>query len=70
MKTLLGDFSAKVGRKDIFKPTIRNGSLYEICNDNGFGVKNYAISKNLIVRSTMYPHRNINKFTLTSSDEK
>jgi exonuclease III len=26
MKILLGDFSAKVGRKDIFKPTIGNES--------------------------------------------
>jgi hypothetical protein len=30
MKILLGDFNAKVGRKDIFTPTIRNESLYEI----------------------------------------
>jgi hypothetical protein len=26
MKILLGDFNAKVGRKDIFKPTIGNES--------------------------------------------
>jgi hypothetical protein len=25
LKILLGDFSAKVGREDIFKPTIGNG---------------------------------------------
>jgi hypothetical protein len=34
MKILLGDFSAKVGRKDIFKPTVVNDSLHEINNDN------------------------------------
>jgi hypothetical protein len=34
MKILLGDFNAKVGRKDIFKPKIGNESLYEISNDN------------------------------------
>jgi hypothetical protein len=34
-KILLGDFSAKVQRKDIFKPTIGNESLHEISNDNG-----------------------------------
>jgi hypothetical protein len=32
MKILLGDFSAKVGKEDIFKPTIRNDSLHEIGN--------------------------------------
>jgi exonuclease III len=28
MKILLGDFNAKVGREDIFKPTIGNKSLH------------------------------------------
>jgi hypothetical protein len=35
MKILLGDLNAKVGREDIFKPTIRNESSHEISNDNG-----------------------------------
>jgi hypothetical protein len=38
MKILLGDFNAKVGREDIFKPTIGNESLHEISNDNGVRV--------------------------------
>jgi hypothetical protein len=37
MKSLLGDFNAKVGREDIFKPTIGNESLHEISNDNELG---------------------------------
>jgi exonuclease III len=40
MKILLGDFNAKVGREDIFKPTIGNESLYEISNDNGVRLVN------------------------------
>jgi hypothetical protein len=47
MKILLGDFNAKVGREDIFKPTNWNESLHEINNDNGVRVVNFAISKNL-----------------------
>jgi hypothetical protein len=47
MKILLGDFNAKVGREDIFKPTIGNESLHEISNDNGV---NFATSKNLTVQ--------------------
>jgi hypothetical protein len=70
IKILLGDFNAKVGREDIFKPTIWNEGLYEINNDNGVGAANFAISKNLIVKSTMFPHRNIHKFTWTSPDGK
>jgi hypothetical protein len=34
IKILLRDFNAKVGREDIFKPTIGNESLHEISNDN------------------------------------
>jgi exonuclease III len=50
MKILLGDLNAKVGREDIFKPTIGNDSLHEISNDNGDIVVNFATSKNLIVK--------------------
>jgi exonuclease III len=35
MKILLGDFNAKEGRENIFKPTIRNESLHQENNDNG-----------------------------------
>jgi hypothetical protein len=30
MKILLGDFSAKVGKEDIFKPTVGNESLHGV----------------------------------------
>jgi hypothetical protein len=46
-KILLGDFSAKLGREYIFKPTIWNESLHKINDDNGVRVVNFAISKNL-----------------------
>jgi hypothetical protein len=43
-------FNAKEGRDDIFKPMIWNESLYEISNDNGIGVVNFATSKNSTVK--------------------
>jgi hypothetical protein len=70
MKILLGDFNAEVGREDIFKPTIGNERLYEISNDNGVRLVNFATSKNLRVKSTMFPHRSIHKYTWTSPDGK
>jgi hypothetical protein len=42
LKILNGDFSAKVGRKDIRKATLGNDSLHEISNDNGVRVVNFA----------------------------
>jgi hypothetical protein len=68
MKILLGDLNAKVGREDIFKPTIGKESLDEISNDNGVRLVNFATSKNLIVKSTMFPYRNIRKYNWTSPD--
>jgi hypothetical protein len=38
MKILLGDFNARVGKEDIFKPAIGNESLHEISNDSGVRV--------------------------------
>jgi hypothetical protein len=70
MKILLLDFNAKVGREGIFKPTIGNESLQEISNDNGVRLVNFATFKNLRVKSVMFPHRNIHKYTWTCRDEK
>jgi hypothetical protein len=68
MKILLGDFNAKVDREVIFKPTIGNESLHEISNGNRGRLVHFATSKNLRVKSTMFPHRNIQKYTWTSPD--
>jgi endonuclease/exonuclease/phosphatase family metal-dependent hydrolase len=55
MKILLGHFNAKVGQEDNFND-----------NDNGDRLVNFATSKNLRVKSTMFPHLNIYKYTWTS----
>jgi hypothetical protein len=57
MKILLRDFNAKVGREDIFKLTTGNDILHEISNDNGVRLVNFATSKSLRVKSTMFPHQ-------------
>jgi hypothetical protein len=68
VKILLGDFNAKVGRENIFKPTSGNESHLQDSNENGVRIVNFATSKNLVVKSTMFPHRNIHKYTWTSPD--
>jgi hypothetical protein len=53
---LLGDFNAKLERENVFKPTVRNESLYLYSNDNGVIVVDFATSKNLVIKSKMFPH--------------
>ena len=45
-------------------------SLHQANNNNGVRIVNIATSKNLVVKSTMFPRRNINKYTCTSPDGK
>jgi hypothetical protein len=70
MIVLLGDFNAKLCMEDNFKLTIWNEGLHEISNDNGVRVVNYVTSRNLIVKSIMFPHRNIYKYACMSPDKK
>ena len=63
LKNLLEDFTAKVGRENIFKPTIRNESLYQVSNNNGVKIVNFVTLKNLVVKGTMFTYREIYKYT-------
>jgi hypothetical protein len=67
MNILFGDFNAKVGTENIFKLTIGNESLHEISNDNGVRVGNSATSKNLVIKSIMFPRCNIHKYSWTET---
>jgi len=62
--------NAKVGRENIFKPIIGKERLNQDSNDNGFRIVNFAPSKNLVVKSTMFPHRNLHQYNWTSLDGK
>ena len=70
MNIMLGEFNGKLGTDDIFKSTIRNESLYQDRNDNCVRIVNNVTPKNLIVKSTLFLHRNIHKYTWTSHDGK
>ena len=56
--------------ENIFKLTVGNESLHQDSNANGVKIVNSATSKSLVVKSTMFPHRNIHKYTWTSPDGK
>jgi len=58
IKIILGDFNAKVGKENIYKPTIGNESLHNETNNNGIKMIQFAIYKGLNVRST-FPYKDI-----------
>jgi len=68
MKILLEDFHAKLEKKNIFKPTVGNESLHLVRIENR--IVNFAKTKNLVIKSTMFPHKNIYMYTWTSPDRK
>ena len=59
VKILLGDFNATLGREDIFKLTIGSKNLLANGNDKGVRIVNFATSKALVVKSTIFSYQNI-----------
>ena len=70
MKSLLGDFNAKVGRENIFKAIIENESLHQDSYYNGVRTVNFPTSKHLVVKSTVFQHRDIHEHNWTPTDGK
>ena len=68
MSILLGDFISKVGRENIYQSKKGTEGVNPESNDNGIKLVYFATSKNLIVKSTNFPHRTIYKYTWTSPD--
>jgi hypothetical protein len=56
--------------EDILQQTIGKCNLHANSGDNGVRVLNFATPRDLVVKSTMFPHRNIHKRTWTSPDGK
>lgn len=68
VQIILGDFNAKIGREECFKPIIGGHSLHQLSNDNGCRLIDLATGRNLRVKSTMFPNKNIHKGTWRSPD--
>jgi len=52
IKVVLGDFNAKVGKEEMFKPTMGRYGLHENTNENGERMIFFAAERNLVVKST------------------
>ena len=70
MNILLGEFLAKLGREDNFKPTIGNETVQHDSNDSDIRIVNVATSGSLSVKDTMLPHQNFHRYTWASPDRQ
>lgn len=70
IKILMGDFNAKVGKERAHIQITGKHSLHDNSNDNGERLIDFSAGRNLVIRSTTFPHRQIHKGTWTSPDGK
>lgn len=70
MLLICGDFNAKIGKERLFFPTIGRHSLHETTSENGQRMIELASSNNLVIKSTMFEHKEIHKQTWISNDGK
>ncbi|PNF14265.1 hypothetical protein B7P43_G07086 [Cryptotermes secundus] len=68
MKVILGDLNAKIGKEKEHRGVIGTESLHDTTNHNGIKLIDFAESKNFIISSTYFPHKNIHKRTWAAPD--
>jgi hypothetical protein len=67
IKIIMGDMNAKVG-KDLRALNAGEHSLHEVSNDNGMRLIDFEVSKNMVISSVRFPHKDIHKETWISPD--
>jgi hypothetical protein len=60
--------NAKVGKEITHGGTTGVHSLHEVSSDNGCKLIDFAMSKNMVISSTCFPHKEIHKRTWASPD--
>jgi len=62
----LPNWKPKIGKETMYKPTIGKESLHRETNEIGSMLVTFASNRNMVVSSTMFPHKNIYKQTWMS----
>jgi hypothetical protein len=65
---ILGDLNAKIGQEENLKPVICMKSLHKESNDNVMRLISYAASVDMVIESTLFPHKHIYKTSWKSPD--
>jgi hypothetical protein len=53
---IIGETNAKVG-KDLMVPNVGKFGLHDVSNDNGTRLADFSVTRNLVISSTMFPHK-------------
>ncbi|VVC28029.1 Hypothetical protein CINCED_3A000867 [Cinara cedri] len=59
IKIVLDDFNAKTGKERIYRKVAEVHSLRDLSNDNSSRLANFALGNGLIIKSTMFPRKDI-----------
>jgi hypothetical protein len=59
MVIIMGDFNVKIGNKEYLQPVAGPHTIHYFSNENGNMLIQFAVRNRLIIKSTMFPHKNI-----------
>jgi len=68
VKLIIGDLNAQIGQEAIYYPTIGKEAFHQECNENGKRLIHLAASRNMVIDTTLFSHKDIHKITWRSPD--
>jgi len=68
VKLIIGDLNAQIGKEAIYYPTTGKKAFHQESNKNGKRLINLAASRNMVIGTTLFPHKDIHKITWRSPD--
>jgi endonuclease/exonuclease/phosphatase family metal-dependent hydrolase len=66
VKLIIGDLNAQIGKEAIYYPTIGKEAYHQENNENGKRLIHMAASRNMVIGTTLFPHKDIHKITWRS----
>jgi hypothetical protein len=68
VKLITGDLNAQIGKEAIYYPTIGKEAFHQERTENGKRLIHFAASRNMVIGSTLFQHKEIHKITWISLD--
>jgi hypothetical protein len=68
VKLIIGDLNAQIGKEAIYYPTTVNEAIHQESNENGKRLIHFAASRNMVIGTTLFQHKNIHKVTWRPPD--